>query len=439
MQLLPGARGAGPRRIGARVGRRDRRPAPHRVGDVPAVSGAPPPPRAVGERRPVRRPRRPQARDGGHREPRSDQGRAGADGAAPRRGARGGSLRLLDRARLCAERVRRHRRAGQPGAEHGGARRPLLLPHPRRGGHPRDGARRGDQDRRGRGRARPGLPREGVGARELGKDGPSASDDRFGPGARARRHRRRVSVSRREHQDGQPPARLDARRRHRQATGAAGRSGGAAPGDAGLPGRRRALAHRLGRHGLGRDHDRHVLPAGVARSPPGRAGPAHRQGASRRHDGSGARGKGRRLHDRVLAERGQRGHGPPLPPRDDRLGLALAPCRPRSSRRPATPAELRDVSARARRLLPGQAALLVGDGGAEDDRDAGREARAPRPRPVALAASPPTSPCSTRSAWPTPRPSPTRTVTRRASRTSSSTAVSWWTGRGFTPCPRAAS
>ena len=34
---------------------------------------------------------------------------------------------------------------------------------------------------------------------------------------------------------------------------------------AGLPGRRRALAHQLGRHGLGRDDDRHVLPAGAAR------------------------------------------------------------------------------------------------------------------------------------------------------------------------------
>ena len=40
-----------------------------------------------------------------------------------------------------------------------------------------------------------------------------------------------------------------------------------------LPGGRRALAHRLGRHGLGRDHDRHLLAARAGRASTSRSWP----------------------------------------------------------------------------------------------------------------------------------------------------------------------
>src|SRR3972149_2253663 len=60
--------------------------------------------------------------------------RAAGDGAPARRGPGGGRVRVFHGARLSPQRLRRHRGARRARQIHGSPRRPLLLPHPGRGG-----------------------------------------------------------------------------------------------------------------------------------------------------------------------------------------------------------------------------------------------------------------------------------------------------------------
>src|SRR3972149_3741207 len=61
-------------------------------------------------------------------------GGAAGDGAPARRGPGGGRVRVFHGARLSPQRLRRHRGARRARQIHGSPRRPLLLPHPGRGG-----------------------------------------------------------------------------------------------------------------------------------------------------------------------------------------------------------------------------------------------------------------------------------------------------------------
>jgi len=303
VQLLPGAGRPGPGRSRAGVGGRHRRQAPDHLEHLRRVPRSPAGPGAVGEHRAVRGPRRPAPGRGRPRRAPRHARRAERHGAAARGGAGRRRLRLLHRSRVRAQRLRQHGGAGLPRAQHGAPARPLLLPYPRRGGHARAGRRGGDLDRRAGRRARADRPREGVGPGELGQDGPRPAHDRRRARPRRRRHRRRLSLPGGQHQDGQPAPGLDARRRHLEAARAPDRPQGAAARDRRLPGGRRALAHRLGRHGLGRDHDRHLLQARAGRHPPRGAGPAHRPRAGPGHDGSGDERARRRLDGGVLPAR----------------------------------------------------------------------------------------------------------------------------------------
>ena len=110
---------------------------------------------------------------------------------------------------------------------------------------PRGRGARGRADRRGRRGARPDLPREVLRPGELGEDGPGARHVRRGARPGRGGHRRCLPVPGRKHQDGQPPARLDARRRDPAPPRAPGRSRRATARHPRVPGRRRAVADRL--------------------------------------------------------------------------------------------------------------------------------------------------------------------------------------------------
>ncbi len=166
--------------------------------------------------------------------------------AAPaRRGSGRRRVWLLDGAGLSAERLQRDPGADRARPLDGPARWPLLLPRARRerdggGLHPR-----GHPHRRGRRRRRADRPRQGGRARELGKDGSRPAAHRRGARAGRRRERRRLSLSRRQHQDGQPHALVGPRRGHPETAGAPGRPDDAPAHHRGMPRRRRALADDL--------------------------------------------------------------------------------------------------------------------------------------------------------------------------------------------------
>jgi len=108
----------------------------------------------------------------------------------------------------------------------------------------------------------------------------------------------------------------------------------------------------------------------------------------RRHAGRGdaeprRRGARRRVDGGLLPERGERREGPRPSRRHDRLRLARPLGGPGATPGQAPSAHVRDVPARARPLRPREEAFLLGDGGPQDDRNAGGQAPAPRPRPRA--------------------------------------------------------
>ena len=303
--------------------------------------------------------------------------RAGSDGAPARRGARRGRLRLLHRARLRAQRLRLHRRAGRA--------RAASMASAAGSTSRTSGARRRRSSRR---RRKPSASARRAGCRCRS---PTSRPRAARTGARWTARLRMIDAARARgvdvtgdvypypagstKMDSLLPG-LDARRRHRQAPRAPGRSQGAAARDRRLPGGRRALAHRLGRHRLGRDHDRHVLPARAGRHAPRGAGPAHRPRARAGDDGPRAVRACRRLDGGF--SQSEENVGTASPTRtpwsgSDSLSLHAGPG---PHRRQAAPAELRDVPARARRLLPRAAALLVGDRGPQDDRHARGQAPA---------------------------------------------------------------
>ena len=160
-----------------------------------------------------------------------------------------------------------------------------------------------------------------VGGREnWGKMDARAPLDRRCPGARGRRERRRVSLSCRQHQDGQPAARLGARRRPSEAARAAWRPRRAAAHRRGMRGGRRAVGHHLaGACGLRRGDDRDVWAARAGRAHPRSVRPPNGQDARRGTDGSPARTARHRRDGVLLAEPRQCREGPGAPRDDDRL------------------------------------------------------------------------------------------------------------------------
>ena len=203
----------------------------------------------------------------------------------------------------------RHRGARLARPQHGEPARALLLAHPRRGGHARAGGRGGHPDRRAGRRGGADRPREGLGPRELGQDGPRCCGDRRRPRPRGGRDRRRLSLPGGQHEDGQPAARLGARRWHRRSCSSASpipRRAQRAIGDCLVDGER----WRTRSGGMGWDE---IMIATC--SQPELAG-LHIAELARRtgkepaagHDGSRAGGARRRVDGGVLPERGGRGH-----------------------------------------------------------------------------------------------------------------------------------
>ena len=107
---------------------------------------------------------------------------------------------------------------------------------------------------------------------------------------------------------------------------------------------------RTGSGGMGWDE---IMIATCSQARAGRhprrgAGPAHRQGAGPGDDGPRPGGACRRLDGGVLAERGERRHRAGLRAQHGGLGFAVASRRAGPASRQAPPAQLRDLSARAR-------------------------------------------------------------------------------------------
>ncbi len=280
--VLAGAAASRPGRGRARMGGRHRRLARPGVGDVRAVPRRARRHPSRGQRRAPGGPRgAPHRRDGLRESPRR-HGRPQGDGAAARRGDGRRRVRLLHRSRVRAQRLLEHRGADHARARDARGQRALLLAHPR---GVLDAARlhRGSDPHRRRGRRRrPGLAREGLGQGELAEDRRGAAHDRGRQGARRGRARRRLPLQRRQHQARQPHADVGARRRHREAPGAARGSRHAPEDHRRVPDRRRAVGHGVaGRRRLRPDLHR-LLQAARGRGPQPRAARATDGTAARR-------------------------------------------------------------------------------------------------------------------------------------------------------------
>jgi len=243
--VLPGSPPPRPARARGGLGGRHRDDPGSEVGDVRPVPRRAAKRAAVGQRRAPRRPRRAAYRGHGLRGAAGRRGRPARDGTPARRRHGRRRLGLLHRPRLPAQRVREHAGADRAGALDALAPRLLLLTRARR---IRDAARldrRGHSNRRrGRG-AGADRARQGLRARELVQARGRARSDRRRPPPRRGRRGRRLSVQRRQHEDGQPHAGLGPRGRHGEAARASDRPGGAQTHHRRVPRGRRALGHRL--------------------------------------------------------------------------------------------------------------------------------------------------------------------------------------------------
>ena len=230
-------------------------------------------------------------------------------------------------------------------------RRPLRLPHPRRGDRPARGRRRGDHRRPPERRARRDRTPESVGTAELEQAAGRPRPDRLGPPGRGRGAGRRLSVHGLFHRPDHPLPGGGARRGHARDDAAAARPAVACPHAREIE---RKMASELGDYALiviarvKTPANQHLLGKNVVEVAQGVGRRAGRCCAAARRRGGRVR-----VHRRARHEPGKRRDRAEAPARHGGVGRFFdGPDRTRRADAPA-PALLRRICARARLLHAG--------------------------------------------------------------------------------------